>query len=250
MNIYNFYNKIGWIKKNNISIDAELFEDLRPCASKYVSLCRKRINKFIPTKGNHLLDFASGPIQYKEYLDYSKKFKYRHCVDFSKTAIKIAKDKIGKKGKFYCKDFLKIPFKENYFDCVISLHTIYHIEKHKQKKVVDKLINITKKGKPIIIVYSNPNTIINRIKKIIKYKKKKQKIYFHCHSLNWWYQFNDKAEVRIENWRSFSSQHQKMIFPNNLIGKKMFEILFSLENFFKKFFLKHFQYPIIILTKK
>ena len=32
MNIYNFYNQKGWNKKNNISKDAELFEDLRASA--------------------------------------------------------------------------------------------------------------------------------------------------------------------------------------------------------------------------
>ena len=68
MNIYNFYNKIGWNKENKNSVDAELFEDLRFYASEYVATCRKKINKFIPHKGEHLLDFASGPIQYKEYL--------------------------------------------------------------------------------------------------------------------------------------------------------------------------------------
>ena len=94
MDIYKFYNEIGW-KKNKInSIDAQLFEDLRPCAKNYVSKCRKKIKKYIPKKGTNLLDFASGPIQYDEYLSYSKNFNKRHCVDFSKTAIKEARRKI------------------------------------------------------------------------------------------------------------------------------------------------------------
>ena len=41
-------------------------------------------NDFLPEKGKDILDFASGPIQYKEYLTYSKNFKKRHCVDFSR----------------------------------------------------------------------------------------------------------------------------------------------------------------------
>ena len=93
MNIYNFYNQKGWNKKNNISIDAELFEDLRACAKNYVSRCRNKLNYFIPKKGDNILDFASGPIQYKEYLKYSKNFKYRHCVDFSKSYFR-SKEKI------------------------------------------------------------------------------------------------------------------------------------------------------------
>ena len=113
MNIYDFYNKKGW-KKNNKSnsIDAELFEDLRLVSKEYISNCRKKINTFIPNKGVNILDFASGPIQYEEYMSYSKNYKVRHCVDFSKTAILEAKKKLGKKGKYYCKDFLKIKVKK------------------------------------------------------------------------------------------------------------------------------------------
>ncbi len=254
MDIYKFYNEIGW-KKNKInSIDAQLFEDLRPCAKNYVSKCRKKIKKYIPKKGTNLLDFASGPIQYDEYLSYSKNFNKRHCVDFSKTAIKEARRKIKKKGKYYCKDFLKINFKKNFFDCVISLHTIYHINKKDQKKTVEKMIDITKKGKPIIIVYSNPNTLVSKIKNVLKFNnrniKDKKLLYFYCHPLNWWKQFNDKASVEVFIWRSFSSQHQKIIFPDNYIGKLMFDLLFFFENKFSKFFSKNFQYPIILLTKK
>ena len=91
MDIYKFYNQIGWRKNKKNSVDAQLFEDLRPSAKKYVSNCRKKLLKFIPKSGNNMLDFASGPIQYKEYLIYSRNFKKRHCVDFSKSAIKEAK---------------------------------------------------------------------------------------------------------------------------------------------------------------
>ena len=44
-----------------------------------------------------------------------------------------------------------------------------------KKKVVDKLIKITKKNKPIIIIYSNPNTLISRLKKLFLIKKKEEK---------------------------------------------------------------------------
>lgn len=251
MNIYNFYNQRGWTEKNNISKDAELFEDLRDCAKNYVSRCRNKLNSFIPKKGNNILDFASGPIQYEEYLKYSKNFKHRHCVDFSKKAILEAKKKLRNKGKYYCKDFMKINFKKNYFDCSISLHTIYHIDKNKQKEAVKKLINITKKNKPVIIVYSNPNTLINKLKKLINMKNsKKQKIYFYCHNLNWWLQFKKYADVKIYPWRSFSSQHQKIIMPNNFIGKILFKILILLENSFEKFFVNNFQYYTVVIKKK
>lgn len=245
-----FYNKVGWNLRNQGTLDAILFEDLRKNAAEYVSKCRLRLLNYIPKKGTNLLDFASGPIQYPEYLKYSKNYKYRHCVDFSKQAIHIAKKKIGKKGKFYCQNFFKIKFKKNYFDCIISLHTIYHIHKNEQKKAVKKLIKISKKKSPIIIIYSNPNTLLSRIKRIFTKKKNiKNNLYFYCHPVSWWYQFEKEAKVKFYPWRSFSSDHQKKIFPNNFIGKKLFKILFNLEDIFKRFFINNFQYYTIVLKK-
>ena len=251
MNVFKFYNEEGWSQSEKNTKDAILFEDLRPVAKEYVSHCRYKINNFLPKKGKNILDFASGPIQYKEYLSYSKNFKKRHCVDFSKNAIKLAKKKIGKKGKFYCKDFLKIKFKKNFFDAIVSLHTIYHISKNDQKKVVNKLISISKKNAPIIIVYSNPNTFLNLLKNILikRNRNNNKKLYFYCHKLNWWMQFSKIAKVEFYPWRSFSAQHQKKMFPNNFIGKILFELLILCESKFPKVFVKYFQYPIIILRK-
>ena len=114
-----------------------------------------------------------------------------------------------------------------------------------------KLLKIAKKGTPIIIVYSNPDTIISKIKKIFKYRNnKKKKLYFFCHSNDWWFQFGKFAQIKFYPWRSFSSGHQKIIFPNNLLGKIMFSILFCLEEKFKDFFVNNFQYQIIVLKKK
>ena len=250
-NVYDFYNEDGWTQRKKNTRDAILFEDLRPSAAYYVRYCRKKINKYLAKKGDHILDFASGPIQYKEYLEYSKNFKKRHCVDFSKQAINIAKKKIGAKGKYYCDDFFKIKFKNNFFDSIISLHTIYHIPKNKQTKIVKKLISISKKNSPIIIVYSNPNTLINIIKNKIFLKKKENRneLYFFCHELKWWLQFSNLAKIEFYPWRSFSSQHQKIFFPNNILGKNLFRILIYFEKKFPKFFVNYFQYPIIVLKK-
>jgi ubiquinone/menaquinone biosynthesis C-methylase UbiE len=249
--VYKFYNSIGWKKKNKFFKDANISEDLRFYSREYVSKCRKRILRYIPSKGMNILDFASGPIQYKEYLLYSKNFCFRHCVDFSRDAIKFAKLKIGNKGKFYCKDFLKIKFKKNYFDCILSLHTIYHIDKTKQKKVIEKLLSISKKNAPIIIVYSNPNTIIDKIKLLISYKKlKKNDYYFFCYPITWWRQFEVNANIEFYPWRSLSSTHQKFLIPNNFLGKIIFKILFYIEDRFNNFFIKNFQYYTVILKKK
>lgn len=251
MNIQKFYNSIGWKKNQKVFEDAKLFEDLRKNSKEYVSKCRKRILRYIPKKGKNILDFASGPIQYPEYIKYSKNFKFRHCVDFSKLAIKVAKRKLGKRGKYYCKDFFKINFKKNYFDCVLSLHTIYHIDKNLQFKAVNKLLNISKKKHPVIIIYSNPDTLLSKFKRIFtKKKEQKHNLYFFCHPITWWKKFKKNADVSIKPWRSFSSDHQKIIFPDNIIGKNLLKLLFFLEDKFENFFINNFQYYVVVLKKK
>jgi len=207
---------------------------------------------------------ASGPIQYKEYLEYSKNFKKRYCVDLSSGALEKAKKKIGDHGVFLHGSFFDIPMEENFFDCAVSLHTIYHIDKDKQEEAVRKLLYVTKPGKPVIIVYSNPNTLfvslpfrlLKKVMNILKSPDKKGKqdevlsLYFHAHPIEWWSRFGDIASVKILPWRSFASHYQKMIIPNNKIGSRMFGALFNLEERFPDFFVKHFQYPMIILTKR
>ena len=137
-----FYNTIGWETEEGITEDARRWEDLREHAKEYVSKCRLRVLKHIPEYGENILDMASGPIQYPEYLEYSSNFNKRYCIDLSSSALESAKNKIGDHGVFLHGSFFDILLEENYFDCAISLHTIYHIDKNKQEEAVKKLINI------------------------------------------------------------------------------------------------------------
>ena len=258
-----FYNTAGWKTKEEITEDARRWEDIREHAKEYVSRCRLRVLRHIPSNGENILDMASGPIQYKEYLEYSKNFKKRYCVDLSSGALETAKNKIGDHGVFLHGSFFDIPLEEDFFDCAVSLHTIYHIDKDRQEEAVRKLIKVTKPGKPVIIVYSNSNTImaslrkslllrvLRRVKRFLKKpgqtikKEESLDLYFYAHPVEWWNRFNDVARVKILPWRSFSSDSQKILIPNNKIGKIMFDILFNLEEIFSDFFVRHFQYPMI-----
>lgn len=265
-----FYNTGGWETDGEITEDARRFEDLREYAREYVRRCRLRVLRHIPETGGNLLDMASGPIQYKEYLEYSRNFKKRYCVDLSSSALEGAKKKIGDHGIYLHGSFFDIPLEEDFFDCSVSLHTIYHIDKDKQEEAVRKLVKVTKQGKPVIIVYSNPNTLIsslrsllpirvlrrarNLLKKSNKTTKQKEEVevglYFHPHPIEWWNRFSGVAHVQILPWRSFSSDIQKRLIPNNKMGSIIFNLLFNLEERFPDFFVKHFQYPMIILTKR
>jgi hypothetical protein len=86
-----YYNTLGWKTNGEITEDAKRCEDLREYAKEYVAKCRLRLIRYIPNSGENLLDMASGPIQYKEYLEYSRNFKKRYCVDLSLVALESAK---------------------------------------------------------------------------------------------------------------------------------------------------------------
>ena len=266
-----FYNKLGWETDVGITEDARRFEDLRESAEDYLSKCRLRVLRYIPENGENILDMASGPIQYKEYLQYSRNFKKRYCVDLSSSALEDAKKKIGDHGVFLKGSFFDIPLDENFFDCAISLHTIYHIDKDKQEEAVRKLIYVTKPGQPIIVVYSNPSKIFKWVARLIRLpflllskpkellekliKKSVQKkdldLYFYTHPNKWWNRFSDvAANIKIMPWKSLNTDLQKCLIPNNKMGKKMFDMIFNLEERFPNFFVKYFCYSMIIITKR
>ena len=263
-----FYNTVGWETDGEITEDARRWEDLREYATDYVEKCRLRVLRHIPEAGENLLDMASGPIQYKEYLEYSKNFKKRYCVDLSLSALEKAKKKIGDHGVYLHGSFFDIPLEEDFFDCAVSLHTIYHIDKDKQEEAVRKLVKVTKQGMPVIIVYINPNTLISSLSSSLPFRvlnrarnllKKTEKVtenetgvslYFYPHPIEWWNRFSDVAQVQVLPWRSFSSNIQKILIPNNKLGGILFNLLFNLEERFPDFFVKRFQYQMIILTKR
>lgn len=262
-NISDFYNTVGWESEGQVYEDTKRFEDLREYAQEYNDKCRLRVARHIPANGDKMLDMASGPIPYKEYVAYSKTYQKRYCVDLSAKALEDAKRKIGEKGVFLRGSFFDINLENNFFDCAISLHTIYHIDQDKQEEAVRKLIAVTKPGKPVIIVYRNPNTLIKYFVSPLRVIKKawekfnptahenhESELYAFAHPVEWWHRFREEADLEILPWRSFFAPHQRILIPNNKLGKRIFDLLFSLEEKFPNFFVRHFQYPMIVLTKK
>jgi len=257
-----FYSKVGWETRDAVTEDARRFEDLRECAVEYVRKCRLRVLRHVPDRGDCLLDMASGPIQYPEYLEYSRNFRKRYCVDLSSAALESAKRKIGDHGVYLCGSFFEIPLEEDFFDCAVSLHTIYHIDRDRQEEAVRKLLRVTRPGKNVVIVYCNPDRLARRLVRLAgrigtafrAFRAGEEtggtELYFFDHPLKWWNRFGDAAEIRMFPWRSLHPDEQKRVIPDNRIGRMMLNVLFRLEERFPSFFTRHFCYPMIVLTKK
>jgi ubiquinone/menaquinone biosynthesis C-methylase UbiE len=251
-----FYEGKGWDSDSKgITLDSQLWEDLRPAASAYVSACRKKLLEYLPTEGEFILDAASGPIQYPEYLEYSKNFKKRYCVDISSKALEKAKEKLGDRGEYHCASLLDLPFRSDHFDAVLSLHTIYHIDKDQQEQAVRQLLRVAKPGAPIVIVYSNPNRLLAMAKRLVTFKKpnqieKEDELYFFAQPLDWWTRFADVAKVSTYPWRTMTASDSKKFIPNNALGKFLFKAILKFEETLPTIATCLGAYPIIVLQKK
>ncbi len=269
-----FYTTLGWEEDGNVTEDARRWEDLRDCARDYVSACRLRLLDHIPPQGERILDMASGPIQYPEYLRFSEGYAKRYCVDLSEKALSRAKERIGDHGVFLHGSILELEIEEDFFDCVISLHTIYHIGKEHQEAVVRKLLRSVRPGRPVIVVYSNPDSFMVVAREWWRRLRTRRRDeaaagpagsdggespregsrpgdpYFFAYPISWWDRFADVAEVRAFPWRAFSATAQKRLFPDNALGRSLFRLLGRMEKRFPRFFVRHFQYPMFVLTKR
>ena len=132
--VQEFYNQVGWQQLGDGLYQNAAYEDLRPVSSEYIHRCHLRVSRHLPPAGRFLLDAGSGPIQYVEYLEYSRQYQRRVCVDISILALQEARMRIGGHGLFVVADVANLPFKAGSFDGAVSLHTIHHLpaEEHPQ----------------------------------------------------------------------------------------------------------------------
>ncbi len=240
--------------------------DLRQCAKDYATKCRLRLMRHIPPSGDYMLDVGSGPLLFKEYVEYSRNFRKRYCIDLSSVALEEAKKKIGDHGVFLHGSLFDVPLEPDFFDCTLSILTIFNIHKDKQEDAVRKLIEVTKPGRPIIIVYCNPSSAVSRLfrsyrtlrgtcRRLLKRRKKPARkkgarLYYHRHPIAWWDRFSDAADIQIMTWAYLDARMQKALIPDNALGRKLLEMIFRAEERFPHRLGKRCAYPIIILTKK
>src|SRR5512139_3622721 len=120
-----FYDRVGWQEQSDGFYQNASYEDLRPVSHEYIHRCHLRVLRHLNPTGRFLLDAGSGPIQYPEYLEYSKAYQFRVCADISIVALQEARKRIGSHGLFVVCDVANLPFRLDCFDGEISLHTLH-----------------------------------------------------------------------------------------------------------------------------
>jgi hypothetical protein len=95
-----FYDQVGWKTESDGFYQNASYEDLRPVSREYIHKCHLRVLRHLKPTGRFLLDAGSGPIQYPEYLKYSRGYQQRVCADISLLALQEARKRIGDRGLF------------------------------------------------------------------------------------------------------------------------------------------------------
>lgn len=259
--VRDFYNNEGWKYSGEDSRDAVINENLTAVATDYVHKVRMRILENVGS-GENLLDVGCGPIQYPEYVEYSKNFKLRVCVDLSAEALKLARMRIGEHGQFIVGDYLSLDsLPQAPFDGATLINVLYHVDRDKQELLVKKILDDLKIGAKLIVVYSNANTLsavttrllvlfkkyLNRIMNPRRQQTGVNPIYFYRHPLVFWQNFSDIAKVDIVAWRTFSPPLEKLLFKRQFFGKFLLKVLYRCESF--GWWSRFAEYPMIILTK-
>lgn len=263
-----FYDRVGWKEISDGLYQNARYEDLRPVSQEYIHRCHQRVNRHIASSGRLFLDAGSGPIQYPEYLDYSKGYQMRICADISITALKAARERIGNKGAFVVGDVSRLPFASDVFDAVVSLHTIHHLPANQHPQAYMQLHRVLAHGRTAVVVNgwdsSSLNQFFDRIKAWLKGRKgvgpvngtlpeevELGKGTFVSKLDAQWLKnmLRGKMKFEIFVWRSASTNVLRFFIRDEWHGRFWLRVLYQLEELFPRFFGKKGLYPLVVIGK-
>ncbi len=286
-NVREFYDHVGWqMVSGEVYQNAE-YEDLRPVSRDYIHKCHLRINRHLAPQGEFLLDAGSGPVQYPEYLTYSEGYTARVCMDISIVAMREARKRLGEKGRYVVADVAHLPFKDDAFDGIVSLHTIHHVPMEDKLPAYEELYRALRPGKSMAIVNGWTNApLMVRLKPFMK-----NMIRFH----NWWLRKVKKQEPKpqvagteiptpaeteetekkgpagtfvlkltaewltqaltgrmpfeILVWRSVNVAFLRAVIYPEWCGKFWLKAIYALEEIFPRWLGRIGQYPLVVISK-
>jgi SAM-dependent methyltransferase len=263
-----FYDQVGWQQVSEGIYQNARYDDLRPVAREYIHNCHLRVSRHLAPAGRYLLDAGSGPIQYPEYLEYSKGYRYRVCADISFVALVEARQRIGEHGLYVVCDIANLPFKPEAFDGVVSLHTIHHLPQEDHVRAYEVLYRALAPGRsavvvngwgssPLMNVLGTPLWAYQRLHKTWKrlrgqpVKPAMPKATFVQKNTPGGLKraLSGKMEIEILVWRSVNVSWMRAFIHEKLGGRAVLRLLYALEERYPRFFGEYGQYPLIVIRK-
>lgn len=283
-----FYDQVGWQEVAEGVYQNAHYEDLRPVAREYIHRCHLRPLRHLKPAGRSLLDAGSGPIQYPEYLEYSRGYTYRVCADISLTALQAARTRIGPHGLFVVCDIANLPFAPQSFDGAVSLHTIHHLPESEHLRAYCELHRVLAPGCTGVVVngwpasrlmaFFEPVIRLNRRlrsaaarlqgrpgrapgdRRLSKAERKQRQLadpveeakgtFTNRHDVRWVREeVGASMPVDVLVWRSVSVRFLRNLVHPWLAGRLWLRLLFWLEERFPRWFGENGQYPLIVIRK-
>ena len=265
-----FYDEIGWQEIGEGIYQNASYEDLRPVSREYIHRCHLRVARHLNGTGKYLLDAGSGPIQYPEYLEYSRGYTYRVCADISSVALKEARKRIGEHGLFVVADVANLPFKAEVFDGAVSLHTIHHLPEAEHVKAFQEIFRVLGANSKGVVVNGwkvSPlmrffDPLVRRLKnrssskttQTVKPEQQKQKTaqgtFVNKNDANWLKQtVGEVVPVQIYCWRSVSVGFMRALIQPQFGGRILLRLIYWLEELTPNFFGEKGQYPLVVIDK-
>jgi ubiquinone/menaquinone biosynthesis C-methylase UbiE/uncharacterized protein YbaR (Trm112 family) len=269
--VQRFYDEYGWIKNQAGSYnDTADFTDMRAVTAYYSSACNRRIARQLRS-GRYLLDAASGAIPHQDYIQFSTHYNFRICLDFSITALREPKAKLGKKGLYVLGDITCLPFASDSIDDVISLHTIYHVPRAMAATAVDELVRVIRPGGRVVIVAtwaSSPlmkvpmkaRSALGKLKRALLAKprpvssadaQQEHELYYAPFDYERYRrEIASRHDARLRLWSATSMPFQKAFFANNRFGLLSAKLVLAAEQLFEPLAARYGQYPMFVVSKR
>jgi len=258
-----FYDDVGWQKAEGGQFtDSALFEDLRPVSAEYIHRCHLRVNRYLSPTGRFLVDAASGPVQFPEYLTYSEGYDKRICVDFSFRALVEARKTVGDRGAYVLADITKLPLRDGAADAVVSINTIYHVPEDEQAEAFNELHRVLAPGRTAVVVYAWHHSVLMRlfeipmraVRLLARLAGRRSAgptvpLYFRPKGHRWFVRRPWPFRYRIAVWRAVSVPFLEFYGRARLGGRRLLSFVFWLEERMPGLMGRLGQYPLIVMAK-
>ena len=277
-----FYNQIGWQEVGDggeCRYQNAQYEDLRPVSREYIHKCHQRVARHLTPVGKYLLDAGSGPIQYPEYLEYSKGYQRRVCADISVVALQEARKRIGDAasgghGLFVVCDIANLPFKQEVFDGMVSLHAIHHLTDQEHPRAYEELHRVLAVGHTGVIVNGWDSASLAQladglVRLVANWRAGRKDrpatpavpsfgtashptgTFVRKHNATWLKRvIGSHIPFRIWVWRSVNVHFLRTFVHERWGGRFWLRVLYWLEERFPHFLGKNGQYPLIVIQKR
>lgn len=271
-----FYDQVGWQAESDGFYQNASYEDLRPVAQEYIHNCHMRVLRHLNPSGRFLLDAGSGPIQYPEYLEYSRGYQRRVCADISIVALREARKRIGAHGLYVVCDVANLPFVSDAFDGTVSLHTLHHLPIDQHVLGYRELYRTLAPNRRGVIVNGWDNAplsgfmdiwirLVERLYAMVKRKgtehpasSQAKRIlpdtsrgtFVKKENAAWLErEVGSLMPLSIWCWRSVSVRFLRTFIHPRLAGRYWLKLIYWLEERFPHFLGKNGQYPMVEMRK-